>query len=76
MPQKWIPGELPKAVTPGVFLLNSDITIDIKELLQPFTTMHPNGLSSLHHQAQILYGAYPTSTQDVHQYYESDDLSP
>jgi len=30
---------------------NCDITFDIGEALQRFTTMHPNGLSEPHHQA-------------------------
>src|SRR2546429_2768200 len=44
-------GTLTKQSTP-VFLPNFDITIDIRELLQTFTTVHHNGLQNPPYQAQ------------------------
>jgi len=49
-----------KQPTQVIFLSKFDITFDIRELLQQFTMVYPNGLSEPHHQAQKLERSHLT----------------
>src|SRR5437588_10831390 len=42
-----------KQSTQVIFLSKSDITIDIREVLQQFTTVYPDGLTEFYCQAQM-----------------------